>query len=99
MIKIASIATAATLLVFALQSTADAASISTRVRILEGKVYKQSKLLEQQSSQTQSYSKELKQGLRELEMLKREVNTLKEKEKPSEKKKTLQREGKPYSFP
>lgn len=99
MIKIASLFSVTLLVVFTLQSTADAASISTRVRILEGKVYKQSKLLKQQSSQTQSYSKELKRGLQELEMLKREIKTLKQKEQETVKKKSSQPSSKPYSFP
>ncbi|PLA74922.1 hypothetical protein CYQ88_03190 [Hydrogenovibrio sp. SC-1] len=100
MIKIANIISVSLLVAFALQSTADAASISTRVRILEGKVYKQSKLLEQQSSQTQSYSKELKRGLQELEILKREVKGLKQKEQKTTKKKKLDPQvSKPYSFP
>lgn len=99
MIKIVNIVSVMLLVAFALQSTADAASISTRVRILEGKVYKQGKLLQQQSSQTQSYSKELKRGLQELEILKREVKTLKQKEQKEAKKKPAQQASKPYSFP
>jgi len=99
MIKIVNMVTVTLLLAFTLQSTAYAASISTRVRILEGKVYKQSKLLEQQSSQTQSYSKELKRGLQELEILKREVESLKQKQQKEVKKKSDQEGVKSYSFP
>ena len=86
------------LMLFTFQTIAEAASISTRVRILEGKVYKQSKLIKQQARQNRSYSQELKNGLKDIEHQKLEVkNYMSQQETTKKKQKTSK--DKRYSFP
>lgn len=86
------------LMLFTFQTIAEAASISTRVRILEGKVYKQSKLIKQQARQNKSYSQELKSGLKDIEQLKLEVKNFMRKQQATQKKQKTSKD-KRYSFP
>jgi len=86
------------LMLFTFQTIAEAASISTRVRILEGKVYKQSKLIKQQARQNKSYSQELKDGLKDIEQLKLEVKNFMRKQEITKKKQKTSKD-KRYSFP
>lgn len=80
---------------FTLQSVAEAASISTRVRILESKMYKQGKLIKKQTQETQRQNVKLDKGLKEIQELKAQVETfMKEAEK---KKKNKQ--DKRYAYP
>jgi len=85
-------------MLFTFQTIAEAASISTRVRILEGKVYKQSKLIKQQARQNRSYSKELKNGLKDIEQLKLEVKDFIRQQEANKKKKKTFKDHR-YSFP
>lgn len=92
------IVVSAMLMMFTIQSIAEAASISTRVRILESKVYKQSKLIKQQARQNRSYSQELRNGLKDIEQLKSEVKSfIKQQEMKKKEQKTSK--DKRYSFP
>lgn len=83
---------------FAFQTIAEAASISTRVRILEGKVYKQSKLIKQQARQNRSYSQDLKNGLKDIEQLKLEVKNFMKQQETKKKKQKTSKDNR-YSFP
>lgn len=53
-----------------IQTTVYAASVSTRVRVLESKVYSHAKLIKQQSQETQRNTLELKKGLKDMESMK-----------------------------
>lgn len=55
------------------QGVAEAASISTRVRILESKTYKLGKEIRQQKSENAAQSERLDQGLQEIHRLKKKV--------------------------
>ena len=55
---------------------ADAASISTRVRILENKVAKQDNIIKQQSSAQKKSMTEMSDGLKQVEELKQQVELL-----------------------
>ncbi|BBP43989.1 hypothetical protein [Thiosulfativibrio zosterae] len=55
---------------------ADAASISTRVRILENKVAKQDNIIKQQSSAQKKSLTEMSDGLKQVEELKQQVELL-----------------------
>lgn len=83
---------------FTFQTIAEAASISTRVRILEGKVYKQSKLIKQQARQNRSYSQDLKNGLKDIEQLKLEVKNFMRQQETNKKKQKTSKDNR-YSFP
>ncbi|MBD3611739.1 MAG: hypothetical protein HUJ13_04910 [Hydrogenovibrio crunogenus] len=83
---------------FTFQTIAEAASISTRVRILEGKVYKQSKLIKQQARQNRSYSQDLKNGLKDIEQLKLEVKNFMKQQETNKKKQKTSKDNR-YSFP
>ncbi|MDG4812919.1 hypothetical protein P8629_07850 [Hydrogenovibrio sp. 3SP14C1] len=87
------------LMLFTFQTIAEAASISTRVRILEGKVYKQSKLIKQQARQNRSNSQELKNGLKDIEQLKLEVKNFMSEQEAATQKKQKTSKDKRYSFP
>lgn len=59
--------------VFAFQGIAEAASISTRVRILESKTYKLGKEVRQQKRENAAQSEKLDRGLQEIHKLKRKM--------------------------
>ncbi len=82
------------------QSIAEAASISTRVRILESKVYKQGKLIQQQAKKDRAYTSDLKQGLKEIELLRVELQKFMRQKETSEKKPSYDGDlDRAYSFP
>lgn len=86
-----------TLLIF--QGVAEAASISTRVRILESKTYKLGKEIRQQKSLNAAQSEQLDKGLQEIHRLKRKVEKFMTE---SDKKQKMQTEEDPrnsYSYP
>lgn len=59
--------------VFVLQGIADAASISTRVRILESKISKQDRQIKQQLKEQKSLKVRVDKGLQEIDDLKSKV--------------------------
>ena len=59
--------------VFVLQGIADAASISTRVRILESKTSKQDRQIKQQLKEQKSLKVRVDKGLQEIDDVKSEV--------------------------
>lgn len=59
--------------VFVLQGIADAASISTRVRILESKTSKQDRQIKQQLKEQKSLKVRVDKGLQEIDDLKSQV--------------------------
>ncbi|MDR9499339.1 MAG: hypothetical protein RI556_09205 [Hydrogenovibrio sp.] len=71
---------------FGFQSIAEAASISTRVRILESKVQKHAQLLERQQKQNQQYQQQMQQGLNEMRALKKEMQAKLEEEPDASKR-------------
>ena len=80
------IVTAIVAAMFGWQSIAEAASISTRVRILESKVQKHAQLLEQHKKQRSQYQQQMQKNLQEMRALKKEVEAKldpPESEKPS----------------
>lgn len=80
---------------FVLQGVAEAASISSRVRVLESKVYKQDKKIkEAYSSQKQSEAKANK-SLSKVQALEKKLNAMLEEQKKEQKPKTDKR----YAFP
>ncbi|KUJ75512.1 hypothetical protein AVO42_09340 [Thiomicrospira sp. XS5] len=82
------------------QSIAEAASISTRVRILESKVYKQGKLIKQQAKKDHAYTSDLKQGLKEIELLRIELQKFMREKETSKKKPSYDGDlDRAYSFP
>ncbi len=83
--------------IFILQGIAEAASISTRVRILESKVYKQNKKIKQHSSSQRKLAKRVEKRLQEIDVLKVKVNKLIKKSKGKDNKLKEPSEG--YSFP
>lgn len=80
---------------FGLASVAEAASISTRVRILESKVSKQNKVLRNHARESQQQNAKLDQGLKEVRELKVQVEKFM---KEAEKKKKGQ-DDKRYAYP
>lgn len=80
---------------FTLQGVAEAASISTRVRILESKVNKQNKLIKKQTQETKKQNAKLDKGLRDVNELKAQV----EKFMRDAEKKDKTKEDKRYAFP
>jgi len=83
--------------VFVFQGIAEAASISSRVRILESKVYKQDKKIKQQSRQQKQLKNKVDDGLQEIKDIKFQVtNFMKNSET---KKKKLLKSDRGYSFP
>jgi hypothetical protein len=80
---------------FTLQGIAEAASVSTRVRILESKVNKQNKLIKQQTRATQQQNVKLDKGLKDVEDLKAQV----EKFMRDAEKKNKSKEDKRYAYP
>lgn len=82
---------------FVMQSIAEAASISTRVRILESKVYKQNKQIDKQEKHNKAQDVRLEKGLKKIETLKYEVETFIRQTEIAKKKKSI--EDKNYAFP
>lgn len=80
---------------FTLQGIAEAASISTRVRILESKVNKQNKLIKKQTQETKRQNAKLDKGLRDVQELKAQV----EKFMRDAEKKNKNKEDKRYAYP
>lgn len=76
----------AVIMLLTFQSIAEAASISTRVRILESKVYKQGKLIKEQAKKDRAYTSGLKQGLKEIELLRIELQKFMRQKEAMEKK-------------
>ena len=74
--------------IFAVQSVAEAASISKRVRVLEVKVSKQNKLIRQQTRATQKQTAKLDKGLKEMEELRLEVERFMRRAELKKKKKS-----------
>lgn len=81
-----------------LQSIAEAASISTRVRILESKVYKQGKLIREQSKKDNAYTSDLKKGLKEIELLRLELQAFMAQQEQAKKPAAIGPQGR-YSYP
>ena len=81
---------------FVWQGVADAASISTRVRILEGKVAKQDRVLKNSLKSIQSRDTKVEQSLAKVNNLEKKVEKLLKGEGA---KKRLERADKRYAFP
>lgn len=79
----------------AFQTIAEAASISTRVRILESKVYKQGKEINRQSRENKHQNIKVERGLAEIKTLKNQVEGFMHDAKKKEKHEADNR----YSFP
>lgn len=84
--------------VFAFQGIAEAASISTRVRILEGKTYKLGKEVRQQQKENAAQSDKLDRGLQEIHTLKRKVEKFMQ-DNASKHKSQQEDPSNRYSFP
>ncbi|KUJ71595.1 DUF1328 family protein [Thiomicrospira sp. WB1] len=84
---------------FGFQSIAQAASISTRVRILESKVQKHAQLMERHQKQNQQYQQQMQRGLSEMRALKQEIQA--KLEKSEDPRQRLQRGNAPlrYTYP
>lgn len=95
--KLKAILIAAFASLFMIQSIAEAASISTRVRILESKVYKQTKQIKQQEAKDKAQDERLNKGLSEIETLKFEVERYMRQAEKQKKKSSV--EDKNYAFP
>ena len=81
---------------FVWQGVADAASISTRVRILEGKVAKQDRVIKNSLKSIQSRDTKVEQSLAKVNNLEKKVEKLLKGEGA---KKRLERADKRYAFP
>ncbi len=81
---------------FVLQSIAEAASISTRVRILEGKVAKHDKVIKQSLKSIQSKERQTEQTLAKIQALEKKVDRLLKK---NTQKKRFEPADKRYAFP
>ncbi|MDX1796484.1 MAG: hypothetical protein R3219_07145 [Hydrogenovibrio sp.] len=79
----------------AFQTIAEAASISTRVRILESKVYKQGKQIDRQIRENKYQNAKLDKGLAEIKTLKGQVEEFMRDAKKKEEHEADNR----YSFP
>lgn len=85
------------LLAFSLQSVAEAASISTRVRILESKVAKQDKAMQQAIKSQQSSEAQVAKSLSKMKALEKKVDKLlKDKQQAA---KSDSKMDKRYAFP
>ena len=81
---------------FVWQGIADAASMSTRVRILESKVYKQYKKIRASEKAQKASSAKIDKSLAKMQALEKKITTLlKEQKKANKKPKTDKR----YAFP
>lgn len=81
---------------FIWQGVADAASISTRVRVLESKVAKQNKVIKNSLKSLQSREAKVEKGLIKIKELEKKVDSLLPKKG---KKSRLERADKRYAFP
>jgi len=94
------IAIIALIAVFGLQSVAYSASISTRVRILEGKVAKQAKLIKKQTVTNRRSQADLKTGIKEVQDLKKQLELFMKQQAANEHKKRAKGlVDKRYSYP
>lgn len=91
----------ALIVVFGFQSVAYSASISTRVRILEGKVAKQAKLIKKQKAANIKSEKDLKTGLKDVQELKTQVEAFMKKQLAKERQKNKKKNSvdKRYAYP
>lgn len=81
---------------FMWQSVADAASISTRVRILESKVAKQDKVIRHSTESQKDNALKVDRGLAKINALEKKISTLlKDKNSP----KKAERSDKRYAYP
>lgn len=85
------------LALFGLQEIAYAASISTRVRILESKVAKQDRVMKSLQSNYQSQAKEVKSELSKIRALENKVDQLIKAQEGKNKRKHLT--DKRYAYP
>ncbi len=81
---------------FVWQGIADAASISTRVRVLESKVAKQDKVIKNSLKSLQSREAKVEESLAKIKELEKKVNSLLPKKG---KNRRLERADKRYTFP
>ena len=84
--------------IFVLQGIAEAASMSTRVRILESKVYKQNKKIKQQALSQKQLTSRVNKSLEDIGELKYKIEDFM-KNAERKKKKTMNTSGGGYSFP
>ncbi|WP_024851468.1 hypothetical protein [Hydrogenovibrio kuenenii] len=82
----------------AFQGVAEAASISTRVRILESKTYKLGKEVRQQQKENAAQSAKLDRGLHEIHTLKRKVEKFMQDSASKHKSQQIDPSNR-YSFP
>lgn len=85
-------------LLFGIQSIAEAASISSRVRILESKVYKNTKEIKRLKKEQTTQKTQLESGLNELHSFKEEVAQM-ILDLKKQKKKKKQAPYKEYAYP
>ncbi|MDX1351436.1 MAG: hypothetical protein R3254_00390 [Thiomicrorhabdus sp.] len=85
-----------TLSLFMWQSVADAASISTRVRILESKVAKHEKTMKASQQSQQESAQKVDKGLAKIQALEKKISKLL---KDEESGKDVERADKRYAFP
>lgn len=82
---------------FVFQGIAEAASVSTRVRILESKVYKQDKKIKQYSRQQKQLKSRVDVGLQEIKDINFQVKSF--MKNVDVKKKNTSKSDMEYSFP
>lgn len=92
------------ILLFGIQSVSYAASISTRVRILESKVSKNVKELKRQSKENHQHAAQLQQGLKQMEEFRAQFEAfVEQQEAEAEEKKNKQDKSqlvdKRYAYP
>jgi len=87
---------ATVLSLFVWQGVADAASISTRVRILESKVAKQDKQIKSSVESQKNSAAKVDRGLAKMQALEKKLAKLLENEK---KEASVERSDKRYAFP
>jgi len=91
--------TAFVLTMFVGQSIAEASSISTRVRVLEGKVAKQDRDIKKETAARLRQSQQVKASLSKMEDLHIKVNYLLKKQKEQDRKKKKLKPRPHYSYP
>lgn len=84
---------------FIFQGVAEAASISTRVRILESKTYKLGKEIRQQKSLNAEQSDKLDRGLQEVHRLKRKVEKFMADSEKKQKQQKIDDPSNRYAYP
>jgi len=82
---------------FVWQGLADAASISTRVRILESKVAKQNKVIRDSSETQKESAVKVDRGLAKIQALEKKLSKFIDEEKSPHKK--AERSDKRYAYP